>query len=92
MLLFTIIISVFSTAAFSQIQTIIPCPEDSAYLTGFDFYLSNPDIMYAVYYQQGVFKSNNRGINWNHTSSLDGFTRVVVNPDQPDIAYALKGG
>lgn len=90
--LFIIIVSIFPTASLSQIQTIIPCSEDSAFLYGFDFNLNNPDIMYAVYAQHGVFKSNNTGINWDRISSIEGLTKIIINPDQPYIAYALVGG
>ncbi len=71
---------------------------------GIDISISDPDILYLIYadeigYFDGVYRSTNGGDSWARTNdgSLSSmyasygwwFGRIVVDPVDPDIAYAI---
>ena len=60
----------------------------------------NPDIAYAAFYEQGIFKTKNANAStpkWDHLNSglpSSGFTRIAlgISPSSPQTLYALMSG
>jgi len=48
---------------------------------------SNPDIVYAGYYNM-IYRSTNGGVSWVTYSLSDYFFDLIVHPTQPNILYA----
>lgn len=56
--------------------------------------LSNPDIVYCGTENGGVFRSNDKGLNWQPASfnTLIGTVRTLkIHPSNPEIVYAADG-
>lgn len=51
---------------------------------------SNPDVIYALKNGFGIYKSSNRGFNWEflHLSEIDYTYSLAVHPTNPDILYS----
>ncbi len=68
---------------------------DHANIHSIDRCLSNPDVLYCGGETGGVYKTTNKGLNWEHVTKgyyMNTIRALAVNPNNPDEVIATSEG
>ncbi|MFC1492314.1 hypothetical protein ACFL6O_00020 [candidate division KSB1 bacterium] len=68
----------------------------NGWITEFEVSESDPDIIFAVERQgngyTGVYKTSNRGEDWEKVKGITQFQKMAIDPVNPEIVFGVPGG